>query len=117
LTSGKWVRDLSAATPLADAALRVLDARLAVVRDYLRLALREHAKDPEDVHQLRVGTRRAGAALDIFVACLPERAYTRALKQLRRLRRAAGATGMSSCWSWPQPGSTGPPASVPAWTS
>jgi CHAD domain-containing protein len=82
---------LTATTPLADAARRVLSVRLAVVRDYLGLALREHSKDTEHVHQLRVGTRRAGAALSIFVACLPERVYRRARKQLRRIRRAAGA--------------------------
>ncbi len=91
MSSGKWISDLAATTPLADAARRVLGIRLEVVRDYLRLALRETDRDPEYVHQLRVGTRRAGAALDIFALCLPEKAYNAARKQLRRLRRAAGA--------------------------
>jgi CHAD domain-containing protein len=91
LTSAKWVSDLTATTPVADAARRVLTVRLAAVRESLGLALRESAKDPEHVHQLRVGTRRAGAALDIFASCLPERLYLRSRKQLRRIRRAAGA--------------------------
>src|SRR5262249_9204837 len=47
-------------------------------------------KDPEHVHQLRVGTRRARAALDIFALCLPPKAHKNAKKLLRGLRRAAG---------------------------
>jgi CHAD domain-containing protein len=91
MIAGKWIADLTADTPLADAALRVLDVRLAVVREYLGLALHEFEKDPEHVHQLRVGTRRAGAALDIFAGCLPNKVYRHARKQIRAIRRAAGA--------------------------
>jgi CHAD domain-containing protein len=91
MAEGKWISDLAAATPLVDAARRVLSIRLEVVRDWLGLALREPDKDPEHVHQLRVGTRRAGAALEIFAPCLPEKVYDAARRHLRRLRRAAGA--------------------------
>lgn len=87
---GKWIAALGASTPLPDAARRVLTIRLEVVRDYLGLALREPDEDPEYVHQLRVGTRRAGAAVEIFSACLPDKVYKAARKQLKRLRRAAG---------------------------
>jgi CHAD domain-containing protein len=90
MAEGKWISDLTADTALADAARRVLAVRLEVVRDYLRQALHESDKDPEYVHQLRVGTRRAGAALEIFALCLPDKAYQAARKQLRRVRRAAG---------------------------
>lgn len=90
MPNGKWIPDLSATTPLADAARRVLTVRLEVVRDYLPLALREPDKDPEYVHQLRVGTRRARAALDIFAACLSPKVGRSARKRLRRIRRAAG---------------------------
>jgi CHAD domain-containing protein len=88
--SGKWIAGLSAATNLADAARRVLSIRLEVVRDYLGLALREPDRDPEYVHQLRVGTRRAGAAVEIFSLCLPDKVHKTARKTLKRLRRAAG---------------------------
>ncbi|HYT87108.1 MAG TPA: CHAD domain-containing protein [Gemmataceae bacterium] len=91
MSSGKWIPDLTATTPLDDAARHVLSLRLEAVRDYLRLALHEPEKDPEYVHQLRVGTRRAVAALDIFALCLPEKVYRKARKRLRRQRRAAGA--------------------------
>jgi CHAD domain-containing protein len=90
MAAGKWISDLTPGTPLADAARWVLAVRLEVVRDYLLLALHEPEKDAEHVHQLRVGTRRAGAAVAIFDACLPEKVYRRARQQLRRIRRAAG---------------------------
>jgi CHAD domain-containing protein len=90
MADGKWISDLEAATPLANAARHVLTVRLEVVRDHLPLALDEADKDHEHVHQLRVGTRRAGAALEIFACCLPEKAYKLARKKLRKVRRAAG---------------------------
>jgi CHAD domain-containing protein len=90
-SGGKWISDLSAQTLPADAARRVLDVRLRAVREHLGHALRAAHEDPEHVHQLRVGTRRAVAALDIFAACLPEKIYARARKRMRRVRRAAGA--------------------------
>jgi CHAD domain-containing protein len=90
LAGGKWIDDLKASTPLADAARHVLTVRLQVVRDHLPGALHEAHQDPEHVHQLRVGTRRAGAALQIFESCLPERAFRQAKKRLRQVRRAAG---------------------------
>ncbi|HXG08289.1 MAG TPA: CHAD domain-containing protein [Gemmataceae bacterium] len=90
MQSGKWITDLRPDTLLPDAARRALTVRLEVVRDYLPLALHQPDKDPEHVHQLRVATRRAGAALDIFSVCLPTKVYKTARKRLRRLRRAAG---------------------------
>ena len=83
LASGKWITELKATTPVADAARHVLTVRLEVVRDYLPLALQQADKDPEHVHQLRVGTRRARAALDIFACCLPLKVYNGARKHLR----------------------------------
>lgn len=91
MADGKWIADLSAHTPLADAARWVLAVRLEVLREHLRLALREPEKDVEHVHQLRVGARRAGAALAIFEECLPKDEFKTARKYLRKLRRAAGA--------------------------
>jgi CHAD domain-containing protein len=90
MADGKWIADLTADTPLAEAARRALKVRLHVVRDYVPLAAAEMPRDPEYVHQLRVGTRRAGAALRIFAACLPDKTRRKASRRLRRLRRAAG---------------------------
>ena len=90
MAGSKWIPDLKATTPVSAAARHVLTVRLEVVRDYLPLALHEADKDPEHVHQLRVATRRARAALDIFACCLPVKVYKAARKQLRNIRRVAG---------------------------
>jgi CHAD domain-containing protein len=90
MAGGKWISDLTAETPVADAARRALTVRLEVVRDYLPLALQQADEDTEHVHQLRVGTRRARAALDMFSLCLPPKTYKAAKRLLRGLRRAAG---------------------------
>jgi CHAD domain-containing protein len=90
MAEGKWISDLSADTPLVNAARRVLTVRLQVVHDQLPLALEKWKDDPEHIHQLRVGTRRAGAALAIFGDCLPRKAFKRMRNKLRTLRRAAG---------------------------
>jgi CHAD domain-containing protein len=91
MADGKWITDLAADTALAEAARHVLAVRLRVVGEALPRAVHEADRDPEHVHQLRVATRRAGAALRIFADCLPRKAYRGARKHLRRIRRAGGA--------------------------
>jgi CHAD domain-containing protein len=88
--SSKWIEDLPPCTPPAQAARRVLEVRLEHVRHSLSQATEEPEKDPEYVHQLRVGTRRARAALDTFRHWLRRRVYRSARKRLRAIRRAAG---------------------------
>jgi CHAD domain-containing protein len=90
MAEGKWISDLRATTPLDDAARRVLTVRLQVVGDYLPKALRQADQDVEHVHQLRVATRRAAAALRIFADCLPDKVCKTARRRLRQVRRAAG---------------------------
>jgi CHAD domain-containing protein len=46
--------------------------------------------EKEAIHQLRVWTRRAGAALDLFEPGVPDKAGKRMQKTLHKLRRAAG---------------------------
>lgn len=91
MAQGKWISDLKPATPLIEAARHVLFVRMQVVRDYLPRAALEADEDAEFVHQLRVGTRRADAAVRIFADCLPKKIYRKARQRLRKLRRAAGA--------------------------
>jgi CHAD domain-containing protein len=90
MANGKWIDGLTPAMPVADAARRVLDVRVKVVRHFLGLAIHEPEKDLEYVHRLRVGARRADAALQIFEICFPRRTYERLRQELRALRRAAG---------------------------
>ncbi|MCI0684743.1 MAG: CHAD domain-containing protein [Gemmataceae bacterium] len=91
MKDGKWIDGLTAGTPLLKAARRVLEVRLGLVRHCLPPALHQASEDVEHVHRLRVATRRARAALDMFASCVPDDTYAATKKQLRRIRRAAGA--------------------------
>jgi CHAD domain-containing protein len=89
MAEGKWIPGLTSCTPVAEAAARVLAARLDVVTRYLPLAVNQPHKDVEHVHQLRVATRRTAAALRIFADCVPAKIHQKVKKQVRRIRRAA----------------------------
>jgi CHAD domain-containing protein len=91
MVQGKWISDLNPDTPVEAAARHVLFVRLQVVKDYLPRAALEADKDIEYVHQLRVGTRRADAALRIFADSLPKKSYRKARRRLKTIRRSAGA--------------------------
>ena len=90
MADSKWIEGLTPTMPVVDAARMVLAERLASVGRRLYWALNQNEEDTEHVHQLRVSTRRAGAALRIFADCLPAKSYKRARRHLRELRRAAG---------------------------
>jgi CHAD domain-containing protein len=87
----KWISGLRGDMPVAEAARRVFTVRLGAVLDRLPWAVEHADEDIEHVHQLRVGTRRAGAAVRIFADCLPAKLYRQTRRVLRAVRRAAGA--------------------------
>lgn len=80
-----------ARTPIAAAAESILRARLGRVRSLLSRAAEQTPTGREDVHELRVATRRASAALDAFAPWLDDAKRKRLQRRLRRIRRAAGA--------------------------
>ncbi len=88
---GKWVTGLSPTTPAEDAAREVLAARLGMVRHFLPLAGTQAHEDVEYVHQLRVATRRTGAALRVFKPVLSRKRLRMAKETLRAVRQAAGS--------------------------
>jgi CHAD domain-containing protein len=90
MADGKWIEGLTPDMGVAEAATAVLAARFEVVRHYLPLAAEKPYDNPEYVHQLRVGTRRAGAALRVFADCLPRKHRRAVRRRLREIRRAAG---------------------------
>ena len=90
MADGKWIEGLTPEMPVGEAAAIMLAARFEVVRHYLPLAVEKPFDDPEHVHQLRVGTRRAAAALRAFAECLPRKHLKSAKQSLRTIRRAAG---------------------------
>src|SRR5262245_50038473 len=91
MADGKWIPGLNSDTPVVEAARRVLDVRLGVVRHFLPLAAWHPAADVEYVHHLRVATRRTAAALKLFRDWLPAQQAKAARNHLRGSRRAAGA--------------------------
>jgi CHAD domain-containing protein len=48
-------------------------------------------EDIEAIHQMRVWSRRSRAALDIFHACFPGKAFARLEREVRQVTRALGA--------------------------
>ena len=79
------------AARVSDAARVSLEARLATVAYWLPLAARQIDDDIEKVHQLRVATRRALAALKLYRDWLPHDGDRWLSRRLKKIRRAAGA--------------------------
>lgn len=90
MADDKWIAGLAADMPTSEAARLTLALRLGAVHDRLPSAVFRADEDSENVHQLRVSSRRAGAALRLFADCLPERLYRKTRNALRALRRSAG---------------------------
>jgi len=85
----KWLPGLSPDEPIHAAAVRTLRDRLGAVQYYLPLAAEKAEDDVEYVHQLRVWTRRATAALRLYQEVIPRRRLRWLKQQLQRIRRAA----------------------------
>lgn len=88
--ASKWIETLRPETPLRDAAAEVLTHRLEAVETWLKRLGDSKQDQVRAVHQLRVSTRRAGAALDTFADPLSDKQRKKARKVLRSLRKAAG---------------------------
>ena len=85
---GKWLPDVSPEDRAVDVAAGALADRLGAVRRYLKQSANGAAV--EDVHQLRVWTRRSEAALALYADLVPRRHLQWFRKWVKRLRRAAG---------------------------
>jgi CHAD domain-containing protein len=85
---GKWVESQSD-EPVGRVAARALAARFDRVWHFMRLSA-EKPDNVENVHQLRVFTRRAAAAMDIFDLWLPKHRAATMRKRLKQIRNAAG---------------------------
>lgn len=88
--SSKWVTCDAPGEPAGSVVRDALAGRLAVVAHYLAPQSIEQGHEIEHVHQLRVATRRSGAALTAFAAFLPRRKRKRLRRMLKRIRNAAG---------------------------
>jgi CHAD domain-containing protein len=86
----KWI-DSRPGESARHVARRALKRHLVRMWHYLELAVCESPNDTENVHQLRVFSRRASAVIDTFAACVPKKRGRSMLKHLRKVRKAAGA--------------------------
>jgi CHAD domain-containing protein len=86
----RWILEVSKDSTVRDVAIRTIELRLAAVQHFLPLAASEADQDVEYVHQLRVATRRAVAAIKLYQPLLPRRACKELCRELKRIRRAAG---------------------------
>jgi CHAD domain-containing protein len=89
--SGKQRKALSASMLITDAARQTLDHALGTVADRLENVLGTSNRRRQHIHDLRVATRRATAALNLFRDSLPKRVRTDVRGTLRALRQSAGA--------------------------
>lgn len=72
----------------AAAAARVVRVRSAEVFDRAEGVL--DLERPDNLHDMRVATRRLRAALEMFEPCFPRKRYRKALKKVKRLADALG---------------------------
>lgn len=86
----KWIEETSPQDRTGDVVDRALKQRLAAVDHYLPLAATRAHENVEYVHQLRVSTRRAMAAMELFAELLPPKRAQWLEKKLKKMRRAAG---------------------------
>jgi CHAD domain-containing protein len=87
---GKWLPEVDPGQPLGEVARLAIGLRLRLVWDYVPLAAEHAEEDIEHVHQLRVASRRAVAALTLFNDLLPKKRRKRMRQQLNGIRQAAG---------------------------
>ena len=89
----KWLTAVGPDAPVTRAARKALASRLRAVEKYLAEAAQVSGRSDngaEVVHQLRIWTRRAAAALSLFDEVLPRRRAKRLKRKLRQIRRTAG---------------------------
>ena len=90
LKKSKWVKPSAPRRPIAEVAAKTISERLALVDYYLPLAAERWRQEVEFVHQLRVATRRASAALRLFRSLAPKKRRKAMKQRLSQVRRAAG---------------------------
>ena len=86
----KWIDGVAPDQAVSEVATVALKGRLKTVRHFSQLVTEKPKEDIEFVHQLRVATRRASAALDLFSDLYPKSEKRWLRKELKRIRSAAG---------------------------
>ncbi len=89
-SGSKWIAGIGPAGSAAAAARKTLRRRLGNVWEMLQAAARRAEESTEYVHQLRVSTRRALAALHGYFELLPKKKAAKLEKRLNQIRKCAG---------------------------
>jgi CHAD domain-containing protein len=84
-----WVKGFGPEDTAVEVARRVVSQRLASVWSFLPKAAKNPEEDIEHVHQLRVSTRRAAAAVRVFHDLGRKKRIGQITKELKQIRRAA----------------------------
>ena len=87
--SPKWTAPAATHGAIARSAASTLRSRLDAVLHYLRQAAQHAEEDPEYVHQLRIATRRAGVALQVFAELIPDELASRLKQSFKAIRKSA----------------------------
>ena len=87
--TSNWFSEKDPNKPVSAVAKAAIRQRLGTVQFFLPITAKNLDRSGTRVHQLRVSTRRAQAAMEIFQDVLPELRARTICKQLKRLRSAA----------------------------
>jgi CHAD domain-containing protein len=88
--NSKWIDGLTPEMQVSQAARKTLRRRLRSVWSLLKSAAENSQHTTEYVHQLRVSTRRALAALEGYADLIPCRKVEKMTKRLNQVRKRAG---------------------------
>lgn len=86
----RWINTSPASEPVSLGAKRAIRARLAPLQKLLRQGAKKGFNRAECIHQLRVFSRRADAALRVFAPLLPRKRSKKLAKKLRAVRQTSG---------------------------
>ncbi|MEC9372914.1 MAG: CHAD domain-containing protein [Planctomycetota bacterium] len=90
--SSRWLKGVRRSTTSGDAARVAIRTRWSELRGIAEAVAESEAREADEIRRLRVATRRAAAALRLFVGDGARGDGVRAARRrLKRLRRAAGA--------------------------
>lgn len=88
MAKARAVPDLDPSAPYGLAAAKVIALRAADIDEHADGVL--DLADIERLHEMRVATRRLRAAMEVFEACFPRKAFAAALAEVKRLADALG---------------------------
>jgi CHAD domain-containing protein len=88
MAKARRIPGLAADTRFGDAAAAAVEVRAAEVFEHAEGVL--DTSEIENVHAMRVATRRLRATLEVFAPCFPKKEHKRLLKEVKALAGALG---------------------------